>query len=68
MQAYRFLSWFADSMDRRKDLVILIYGLAPELSALAMGVNIFTHSSILLQDKPAVIEPAAQQIVFHSIN
>ncbi len=33
-----------------------------------MGVNIFTHSSIRLQDKPAVIEPAAQQIVFHSIN
>jgi hypothetical protein len=55
-------------MDRRKDLVILIYGLAPALSALAMGVNIFTHSSILLQDKPAVTEPAAQQIVFHSIN
>jgi len=38
------------------------------LSALAMGVNIFTHSNILLQDKPAVIEPAAQQIVFFSIN
>lgn len=67
VQAYRFLSWFVGSRDRRKDFVILLYGIAPALSALAIGVNTFTHSSIMLQDKPALIEPT-QQIVFHSVN